>query len=115
MAKLSTFTTETAGQYIVKYWYSYKPKIIMEKSNLTKHHDSGTSKTMINFMPDIISDNNARIPILTAGANQPPEIATAKGSIKFGTLDLNILHVPTFSKSLLSASQVSIEHGCKQT
>ena len=34
------------------------------------YHDSGTSKTMINFMPDIISDNNARIPILTAGANK---------------------------------------------
>ena len=36
MAKISTFTTETAGQYIVKYWYSYKSKIIIEKSNLTK-------------------------------------------------------------------------------
>ena len=114
--------------YIVKYWYSYKSKIIIEKSNLTKqdgyekrfcqhcsdgkrfrimkthntdkcrikgqeegknhsessnkatlnyslplpdlYHESGTSKTMINFMPDIISDNNARIPILTAGANK---------------------------------------------
>ncbi len=34
MNKLSSYTVETAGQYIVKFWYSYKPKQSLEKSNI---------------------------------------------------------------------------------
>ena len=34
MNKLSSYTVETAGQYIVQFWYSYKPKQSLEKSNI---------------------------------------------------------------------------------
>ena len=175
MQKLSTYTVETAGQYIVRYWYSYKAKNATETSNFSnpkkgkyekrlcqhcsdgkrKHimrthntadcrihaaadgndgnestnkaasnyassrdaiyHDSGTSKTMINCAPDLVVASGLVVPIFTAGANQPPEIAVAKGIIKFGQLDLDVLQVPSFSKNLLSATQLSLEHGCKQT
>ena len=36
MQKLSTFTVETAVQYIVRYWYSYKAKNASETSNLSE-------------------------------------------------------------------------------
>lgn len=182
MNKLSTYTVETAGQYIVQYWYSYKPKQATEtaknaetannvdgkkekkyekrfcqiccdsgrkrimKTHDTKfcrfeegqngneggentnkatpnysstdrklYHDSGTSKTMVNFQPQTIDSKNITVPIFTAGINQPPEIGIAKGRIKFGNLDLKVIQVPTFSKNLVSATQLSLEHGCKQT
>ena len=175
MKKLSTFTVETAGQYIVQFWYSYKPKQSAEKSNLTEekkgkyekrlcqhcsdakrfrimkthntndcrinaaeagktepdttnkananysflarplYHDSGTSKTMINYRPEIVESKNITIPVFTAGASQPPELGTARGKIKFGSLNLDVIEVPSFSKNLLSATQLSREHGCRQT
>jgi len=175
MQKLSSYTVETAGQYIVRYWYSYKAKNATEHSNYsntkkvnyekrfcqhcsdgkrkhimkthntedcrihasnndnfekegtnkassnylftqdTLYHDSGTSKTMINCAPDSVIASDLEIPVYTAGANQKPIIGIAKGSIKFGQLDLNVLQVPSFSKNLLSATQLSLEHGCKQT
>jgi hypothetical protein len=175
MEKLSSFTVETAGQYIVRYWYSYRAKAATESSNYVDnkkgkyekrfckncsdakrfkimkthntgdcrveakpdgkevdnstdkaesnysfakepfYHDSGTSKTMIKHQPDTVTSSNTKVPVYTAGANQTPEIAVAKGSIKFGQLDLNVLQVPTFSKNLISATQLALEHGCKQT
>jgi hypothetical protein len=175
MNKLSSYTVETAGQYIVKFWYSYKPKHSLEKAHSaspkgtyekrfcqacsdgkrfrimkthntkdcrikidgksksanqeeiygnkavsnyssarqTLYHDSGTSRTMINFQPSG-KVKDVRVPVFTAGANQPPEMGIGKGSIKFGSiaLDLDFLHVPSFSKNLLSATQLSIDHGC---
>jgi len=36
MAKLSSYTVETAGKYIVQFWYSYKPRRIVEVANFTK-------------------------------------------------------------------------------
>jgi hypothetical protein len=105
MVGLSKYTVETAGQYIVKFWYSYKPKLSAEKANSANnkkkthyekrfcehcsngdrqrimkthntadcrihkceaankaaqnysppdlYHDSGTSKTMVNYPPPI--------------------------------------------------------------
>jgi len=159
---LNKFTVETAGQYIVKFWYAYKPKKVAEVANLSQekkkyekrfcqnckdegrekirkthntkfcrfkkeendssntaasqenkeesnyslYHDSGTSKTMLNFKPPI--------PIRTAGANQKPQYATSRGVFKLGSEEIETFEVPTFSKSLLSATQLSIEHGCKQ-
>ena len=175
MKKLSNYTVETAGQYIVQFWYSYKPKNAGEKSNFTEtkkgkyekrfcqkcsdekrvkimkthntkdcridppasdgntgventnkatpnyscmdrklYHDSGTSKTMINFKPSF-GNEKVSTPVYTAGINQPPEYGIEKGKIKFGMLDLNVIQVPTFGKNLLSATQLSIEHGCRQT
>ena len=178
---LKNFTVETAGQYIVKFWYAYKPKKISELSNLTGDgetkyekrfcahckkgnrtkimkthntqdcrifkkenkvneannvdsendnkessayvkiknekalfHDSGTSRTMLNYEPDNITESNLKIPIYTAGANQKPQFAKSKGTLKFGSVDIDVLTVPTFSKNLLSATQLAINHGCKQ-
>ena len=175
MKKLSSYTLETAGKFIVQFWYSYKPRQSSESTHFTNtkkgkfqvrfcqhcsdhhrerimkthntkdcrinaskdlsddpelankavtnyshsteniYHDSGTSKTMVRFAPDTIIADNLNIPVYTAGANQPPEIAVSKGTVKIGSLDLEVLHVPTFSKNLLSATQLSIEHGCRQT
>ena len=172
MKKLSSFTVETAGQYIVQFWYSYKPKTVTEKANYTEekkgkfekrfcqtcsdakrfkimkthntkdcrvkqsvpsneqqldssnkatpnyepvfYHDSGTTKTMVNFPPPVKDSSKLMIPVFTAGANQPPEIGVSTGKIKFGSLDVDVLEVPTFAKNLLSATQLSRAHGCKQ-
>jgi hypothetical protein len=38
----------------------------------------------------------------------------SKGILKLGSIEVETLEVPTFSKNLLSATQLSIEHGCKQ-
>jgi hypothetical protein len=172
---LTKFTVETAGQYIVKFWYAYKPKKVAEvanfsqekkkyekrfcqnckdegrekimkthntkfcrfkkegnegnsssnaavsqqkenkeESNYSLYHDSGTSKTMLNFKPPKVLQDNISIPIRTAGANQKPQYATSRGVFKLGSEEIQTLEVPTFSKSLLSATQLSIEHGCKQ-
>jgi hypothetical protein len=175
IAKLSTFKVESAGKYIVQFWYAFKPKKIAEvanygrekgkkfekrfcqfckdgnrekimgthnskdcriqkqaagnggeeASNLSEnkeasnyssrlYHDSGTSKTMLNFKPGKILEENLSIPIYTAGANQKPQYATSKGILQLGPIELEALEVPSFSKNLLSATQLSIEHGCKQ-
>ena len=176
MKKLSTYTVESAGQYIVQFWYSYKPKQLAETSNFTEkkkgkfekrfcqhcsenkrerimkthnscdcrfqsssegnvdpattnkatanyssidsediYHDSGTSITMVKFVPDDITETNLKIPVFTAGADQPPEFGIAKGTLKFGGININALQVPKFAKNLLSATQLSLEHGCTQT
>jgi len=174
--KLSTYTVETAGQYIVKFWYAYKPKKITESSNFTQnenkqkyenrfcqhcktgmrlkimkthntgdcrifkkeqtegtvketvnlsqngnketekylYHDSGTSKTMLNYKTGQTIDDNLAIQVFTAGANEKPQIGVSKGILKLGSIEVETLEVPTFSKNLLSATQLSIEHGCKQ-
>lgn len=176
MAKLSSFTVETAGKYIVQFWYSYKPRRTVEVANFTKEkgkrnfekrfcqhckdekrdrimlthntkdcriskenvsgdeqsnrieienkqlsnystplfHDSGTSKTMLNYKTKEVLEENLSIPIFTAGKNQKPEVAVSKGILKLGPISLETLEVPTFSKNLLSATQLAIEHGCKQ-
>ena len=176
MAKLSTFTVETAGKYIVRFWYSYKPNKVAETANYGKEqkkpfekrfcqhckdekrerimkthnskdcrmhrdekkveegneatdtldnkessnysselfHDSGTSKTMLNYRTVQTTEDNLSVKIHTAGANQKPQFATSKGLLNLGPICVEALHVPTFSKNLLSATQLSIEHGCKQ-
>jgi len=83
-----------------------------ETSNYCFYHDSGTSKTMINFEPTNKIIRNSSI--YTAGKNQPPEQGISIGQIPFNGLSINAIQVPTFSKNLLSATQLSIEHGCKQ-
>jgi hypothetical protein len=162
MAKLSSYSVESAGKYIVQFWYSYKPnkhyetankasyekrfcqkckdgkrfKIMKthntndcrigvkdkevavetdnkEASNYSFFHDSGTSKTMVNFKP-LKNHEKVSTNIYTAGAGQPPEIGVSTGQVDFKSIPLNVLEVPTFSKNLLSATQLSIEHGCKQ-
>ena len=144
MVGLSNYTVETAGQYIVKFWYCYKPKLSAEKANTANdkkktyekrfcehcsnsdrhkimkthntadcrvhkseatnkaaqnysppdlYHDSGTSKTMVNYPPPIAHEKHI-VPVYTAGASQPPEMGIAKGRIKFGSTELEVLHVP---------------------
>jgi len=85
-----------------------------EESNYSLYHDSGTSKTMLNFKPPKILQDNISIPIRTAGANQKPQFATSRGVFKLGSEEIETLEVPTFSKSLLSATHLSIEHGFQQ-
>jgi hypothetical protein len=68
---------------------------------------------MINYTPDTVFESSLLVPIYTAGANQAPEISIAKGTIKLGNLNLDVLQVPTFAKNPLSATQLSIDHGCK--
>ncbi len=52
--------------------------------------------------------------VYTAGKDQPPQIGTSAGVISLNGLELKVVQVPSFSKNLLSATQLSIEHGCKQ-
>lgn len=52
--------------------------------------------------------------VYTAGRDQPPELAMSSGTIKVGNLEGEALEVPSFSKNLVSATQLSMEHGCKQ-
>jgi hypothetical protein len=171
---LTTYDFTTAGRFITRFWYAYKPTKISESSNrayekrfcktckdakririmkthntedcrITEeyankavpdkvvpndnnkdsskysslncneiYHDSGTSKTMINYKPRNQTQANLKIPIYTAGKNQPPEIGISKGTIQIGDLKVEALEVPTFGKNLLSATQLSIEHGCRQ-
>ena len=79
------------------------------------YHDSGTSKTMINYEPDHITKHSIKIPVFTAGKHQPPETGINKGTIQVGSIEIEALQVPSFSKNLLSATQLAREHGCKQT
>ena len=76
-------------------------------------HDSGTSRTMVNhtcggkkvYKP---------IAIQTADTNQDPVIGTGTIDIQVGDIDVEAIVVPSFAKSLLSATQLSVEHGLKQ-
>ena len=94
-------------------------RIEIENKHLSNYstplfHDSGTSKTMLNYKTKEVLEENLSIPIFTAGKNQKPEVAVSKGILKLGPISLETLEVPTFSKNLLSATQLAIEHGCKQ-
>jgi hypothetical protein len=75
-------------------------------------HDSGKSKTMVNFTPSRVQETETVIH--TAGTNQEPELGTAMGEINFGGINLEVIQVPTFTHSLVSATQLSREHGCRQ-
>jgi hypothetical protein len=68
---------------------------------------------MSNFSPPIAHKRHI-VPVYTAGVSQPPEMGIAKGRIKFGNTELDVLHFPSFSKNLLSATQLSTEYGYKQ-
>jgi hypothetical protein len=165
MKKLSSYSVESAGQFIVRYWHSYKPKKFSETANTGQerkkyekrfcqkcsdadrnrimkthntvdcrvetakvalknkevanytspdiYHDSGASKTMINYVPQK-KTKKASIQIMTAGKNQAPEFGINTGTINIGSLDVEAIQVPSFSKNLLSATQLSLDHGCKQ-
>ncbi len=166
---LKTYSFATAGRFITRFWYAYKPVRATETSNQATYekrlcqmckksnrtrimkthntadcrfleetalstklernkesstysssyctdlfHDSGTSRTMINYKPANQTQTNTKIPVFTAGKHQPPEIGISKGTIKVGDLNVEAIEVPTFSKNLLSATQLSIEQGCEQ-
>jgi hypothetical protein len=70
---------------------------------------------MVKFIPEVVIHENLNIPVLTAGENQPPQIGVSDGTIPVGSLNVEAIEVATFSKNLVSATQLSIEHGCKQT
>jgi len=76
-------------------------------------HDSGTSKTMVNHT---FGKNKMYKPIAiqTADTNQNPVIGTGTIDIQVGDIGVEAIVVPSFAKSLLSATQLSVEHGLKQ-
>jgi hypothetical protein len=77
------------------------------------YHDSGTSKTMVNhtFGYHI---NYKPTTIHTADLTQEPVVSTGTVDIPVGNVTVEALVVPSFGKSLLSATQLSVEHGLKQ-
>ena len=165
MDGLKTYTSDSTGKFICKFWHAYKTQRnesessnrvfenrlcdhcktakrtrIMKthntkdckihgkeenttlenkvdqkySSNLTLYHDSGTSTTMINVKPTNLLSNKLQIPIFTASKNQPPEMGVSKGTINIGNLKVEAIEVPTFGKSLLSATQLARDYGCEQ-
>jgi Reverse transcriptase (RNA-dependent DNA polymerase) len=76
-------------------------------------HDSGTSKSMVK--DDILeNEKESNAKVYTAGKYQAPQNAAAEGTLLIGSIPVNALRVPTFSKNLLSATQLSREHGLTQ-
>ena len=69
---------------------------------------------MLNYKTKDVLEENLTIPIFTAGKDQYPQIAVSKGILELGPISLETLEVPTFSKNLLSETQLAIEHECKQ-
>ncbi len=67
-----------------------------EVSNSTAlFHDTGASKSMVNFKLDEELSTGISIPIETAGKNQEPQIGTATGPSNIGKLPVEAIHVPT--------------------
>ncbi len=71
-------------------------------------HDSGTSKTMVNHT---FGKNKMYKPIAiqTADTNQNPVIGTGTIDIQVGDIGVEAIVVPSFAKSLLSATQLWFE------
>jgi len=77
------------------------------------YYDTGSSKTMITVSPKVdVKSTNTKV--YTAGSFQPPHEAESIGTVQVGAMKVSALHMPTFSKSLLSGVQLAREQGIKQ-
>ena len=59
MKKLENYTLETAGQFTVQFWYSYRPTIVAESSNLTE--DRVHAKKFEKRFCQLWADHNLRL------------------------------------------------------
>ena len=77
------------------------------------YYDTGSSKTMITVSPKVdVKPTNTKV--FTAGSLQPPHEAASIGKVLVGDMTVSALHMPTFSKSLLSGVQLAREQGIRQ-